>query len=157
MESLVPIAKILGLSGVAVSVFFLLIKSVIEKNVYPQLTKDRAYKLLRLIVLIVFSFSIVVLAFVAVYQILGNKDLLGEADIGQNHFVFLATRESLSKTVVERVQASADVPTKLKGELIMNAAESYNELKQIVADLNKFLSANKACIGEPELAEVSVE
>ena len=47
-----------GIGGVAIGMFLLLFRDVIRKNIFPNLTKEQAYKLLRLILILVWSVAI---------------------------------------------------------------------------------------------------
>jgi len=46
--------KVAGLAGVAIGAVVYVFREVIRKQVFPQLTKDQAYKLLNLIVILIF-------------------------------------------------------------------------------------------------------
>lgn len=61
-EILKTVGQIAGLGGIALGVLLILFREVIRKNIFPDLTKDAAYKLLRLIVVLVWSISIVGIA-----------------------------------------------------------------------------------------------
>jgi hypothetical protein len=52
------IGKIAGIGGIALGVFLLLFREVIRKNIFPNLTKLQAYKLFRLIVILVWSIAL---------------------------------------------------------------------------------------------------
>jgi hypothetical protein len=52
-ELLKTIGQIAGLGGIALGVFLLLFRDVIRKAIFPTLKKDHAYRLLRLMVLLV--------------------------------------------------------------------------------------------------------
>ena len=51
--------KIAGIGGLAIGVFLLLFRDVIHKNIFPNLDKEKAYRLLRLIVILVWSIAVV--------------------------------------------------------------------------------------------------
>lgn len=52
------IGKIAGIGGIALGVFLLLFREVIRKNIFPNLTKPQAYKLFRLIVILVWTIAL---------------------------------------------------------------------------------------------------
>lgn len=52
------IGKIAGIGGIALGVFLLLFRDVIRKNIFPNLTKLQAYKLFRLIVILVWTIAL---------------------------------------------------------------------------------------------------
>jgi hypothetical protein len=52
-ELLKTVGQIAGLGGFALGVFLLLFQEVIRKAIFPTLKKDHAYRLLRLMVLLV--------------------------------------------------------------------------------------------------------
>ena len=52
------IGKIAGIGGIALGVFLLLFREVIRKNIFPNLTKLQAYKLFRLIVILVWTIAL---------------------------------------------------------------------------------------------------
>jgi hypothetical protein len=47
-----------GLGGISLGVFYLLFREVIRKNIFPNLSKDQAYKLLALILILVWSIAV---------------------------------------------------------------------------------------------------
>ena len=51
--------KIAGLGGIAFAVFFLLFKEILRKNIFPTLTKDKAYSLLILITILIWSLAVI--------------------------------------------------------------------------------------------------
>lgn len=57
-EILKTVGQVAGIGGVALGVFLILFREVIRKNIFPDLSKDHAYRLLRLIVILVWSVAI---------------------------------------------------------------------------------------------------
>jgi hypothetical protein len=57
-EVLKTVGQVAGVGGLALGVFLLLFRDIIRKNVFPQLTKQKAYELLRLISVLVFLVAI---------------------------------------------------------------------------------------------------
>jgi tetratricopeptide (TPR) repeat protein len=157
MDTLVAIGKVLGLSGVGVSVFFLLTKAIIEKRIYPQLTKDKSYQLLRLIVIIVFCFSVIVLIFVAIYQIIGGRDVKVELRQGTMAVVLLATRESLVEKVRSNSNQGDTRVQKTAGTVMMDVGSAYRELADTVVQMNNLVFKYESCIGPVILSEIKVE
>ena len=64
------LGQIAGIGGLALGVFLVLFKEIIRKSIFPTLKKDDAYRLLRLIAILVF---IVAIAGVASYVFVGNR------------------------------------------------------------------------------------
>jgi hypothetical protein len=54
MEILKTVGQIAGIGGLALGVFLILFKEIIRKSIFPQLAKKDAYRLLRLISVLVF-------------------------------------------------------------------------------------------------------
>ena len=50
--------KIAGIGGLSLGVFLLLFREVIRKNIFPNLTKDQAYKIIKLVVILTFSIAV---------------------------------------------------------------------------------------------------
>jgi len=53
------ILKYTGIGGLALSVLFVLFKNIIKKNIFPSLSQVQGYKILRLIIILVFVISLV--------------------------------------------------------------------------------------------------
>jgi len=53
------LGEILGIGGVALGVFFLLFREIIRKSIFPTLKKDDAYRLLRLISILIWSVAVI--------------------------------------------------------------------------------------------------
>jgi|SRR5215470_6374273 len=58
-DLLKTLGQILGIGGLALGVFFLLFRELIRKSIFPMLKKDDAYKLLRLISVLVWSVAVI--------------------------------------------------------------------------------------------------
>lgn len=58
-EILKTVGQIAGLGGIALGVLLILFREVIRKNIFPNVTKSHAYKLLRLIIVLAWSVAIV--------------------------------------------------------------------------------------------------
>ena len=56
------LGQALGIGGVALGVFFLLFREVIRKSIFPKLKKDDAYRLLRLITVLIWSVAVIGIA-----------------------------------------------------------------------------------------------
>jgi len=56
------LGQALGIGGVALGVFFLLFREVIRKSIFPKLKKDDAYRLLRLITVLIWSVAVIGMA-----------------------------------------------------------------------------------------------
>jgi len=52
------LGQVAGIGGVALGVFLVLFREIIRKSIFPQLKKDDAYQLLRLITILVFIVAI---------------------------------------------------------------------------------------------------
>ena len=59
--------KIAGIGGMALGIVLLLFRSVITKNIFPQVTKDHAYKIIRQFLYLTFAIGALgIVAWVAV-------------------------------------------------------------------------------------------
>src|SRR5262249_44460764 len=58
-ELLKTVGQALGIGGLALGIFFLLFREVIRKSIFPTLKKDDAYKLLRLITILIWSVAVI--------------------------------------------------------------------------------------------------
>jgi hypothetical protein len=58
-ELLKTLGQALGIGGLALGIFFLLFREVIRKSIFPTLKKDDAYRLLRLITVLVWSVAVI--------------------------------------------------------------------------------------------------
>ncbi len=54
-EILKTVGQIAGIGGIALGVLLILFKEIVRKSIFPTLTKDQAYRLLRLIVVLTWS------------------------------------------------------------------------------------------------------
>ena len=59
IDLLKTLGQVLGIGGLALGVFFLLFREVIRKSIFPTLKKDDAYRLLRLISVLVWSVAVI--------------------------------------------------------------------------------------------------
>lgn len=59
MDILKTVGQIAGIGGLALGVFLILFREVIRRKIFPELPKPQAYKLLRLIIILVFIVTIV--------------------------------------------------------------------------------------------------
>jgi len=55
LDPLGSLAKICGVAGVSLGIFFLLFKEIIRKKLFSTLTKNQSYQILRLIILCCFG------------------------------------------------------------------------------------------------------
>ena len=62
VELLKNLGEALGIGGVALGIFFLLYREVIRKKIFPTLKKDDAYRLLRLITVLIWSVAVIGIA-----------------------------------------------------------------------------------------------
>lgn len=59
MESaILKMVGVAGIGGVTMAVFLYLLREIIRKNIFPLLTKEQAYRLLNLIVILVFVIGV---------------------------------------------------------------------------------------------------
>jgi hypothetical protein len=56
------LGQLLGIGGLALGVFFFLFREVIRKSIFPTLKKDDAYRLLRLITVLIWSVAVIGIA-----------------------------------------------------------------------------------------------
>lgn len=59
MEVLLKLGQIAGIAGISLGLIFLLFKQIIAKKIFPNLTQEQAYKILRLIVTFLFVIGLV--------------------------------------------------------------------------------------------------
>ncbi len=52
------LGQIAGIGGIALGIFLLLFREVIRKKVFPMLTRDQAYRLLRMVLVLVWSIGV---------------------------------------------------------------------------------------------------
>jgi hypothetical protein len=52
------VGQIAGIGGIALGVFLLLFRDIIRKEIFPQLTKERAFHLIRLVAVLVFLIAL---------------------------------------------------------------------------------------------------
>lgn len=57
-EILKTVGQIAGIGGLALGVFLLLFRELLRKSIFPTLTKERAYRLLLVIALLVWSVAL---------------------------------------------------------------------------------------------------
>ena len=62
IELLKTLGQALGIGGLALGIFFLLFREVIRKSIFPTLKKDDAYRLLRLITVLIWSVAVIGIA-----------------------------------------------------------------------------------------------
>jgi hypothetical protein len=58
-ELLKTLGQVLGIGGLALGIFFLLFRELIRKSIFPMLKKDDAYRLLRLITVLIWSVAVI--------------------------------------------------------------------------------------------------
>jgi len=56
------VGKVAGIGGIALGVFLLLFKEVIRKNIFPSLSNDEAYRLIRQFMYLTFGIALVGIA-----------------------------------------------------------------------------------------------
>jgi hypothetical protein len=61
-ELLKTLGQALGIGGLALGIFFLLFREVIRKSIFPTLKKEDAYRLLRLITVLIWSVAVIGIA-----------------------------------------------------------------------------------------------
>jgi hypothetical protein len=61
-ELLKTLGETLGIAGVALGIFFLLFREVIRKSIFPKLEKADAYRLLRLVTVLIWSVAVIGIA-----------------------------------------------------------------------------------------------
>jgi len=59
MELLLKLGQIAGIAGISLGLLFLLFKQIIAKKIFPNLTQEQSYKILRLIVSFLFVIGLV--------------------------------------------------------------------------------------------------
>lgn len=94
------VGKIAGIGGIALGVFLLLFRDIIQKKIFPQLTKKQAFHLLVLISILVWS-----VAFAGIGAWIWTKGK--ENILPDNQKVFLI--DSINKTVVYKHGSKSNV------------------------------------------------
>src|ERR1039457_4853277 len=56
------VGQIAGIGGIALGIFLLLFREVIRKTIFPMLTRDQAYRLLRMVLIFVWSIAVLGIA-----------------------------------------------------------------------------------------------
>jgi hypothetical protein len=59
LETLKVFGQIAGLAGLSLGVVLILFREIIRKKIFPDLTREHAYRLLRLIVVLVWSIAVI--------------------------------------------------------------------------------------------------
>jgi|GEM_PF-5079040 len=59
MGILETVGKVAGIGGIALGVLLILFRNVLRKEVFPTLTRDQAFKLIRLLLILVWSIALV--------------------------------------------------------------------------------------------------
>jgi hypothetical protein len=80
MELLKELGAIAGIGGIALGVFFLLFRDVIAKSIFSNLPSAESYKLMRLIIICVWSVAIIgmILWFTnGLKLVIGNGNIFG--------------------------------------------------------------------------------
>ena len=76
-EILIIFGKIAGIGGLAIGVLLLLYRDILSKNIFPNLTKEQGYKIIRLIIFVVWSVAILGMAawvFLSINSTNGEKE-----------------------------------------------------------------------------------
>jgi nitrate reductase gamma subunit len=74
------VGKIAGLGGLALGVFLLLFRDVIRKKIFPNLTRSQAFRLLMLVLVLVWSVALAGIA-AWVYVTVSNSGPSGPTDL----------------------------------------------------------------------------
>lgn len=80
MEIFKTFAQIAGIGGVAIGAATMIFREVIRKNIFPQLTKADAYRVIRLISILVWSIAIFG---IGAWVLINFKTAAGTATAGQ--------------------------------------------------------------------------
>jgi len=59
MDTLFKLGQIAGIAGISLGIIFLIFKQIIAKKIFPQLSKEQSYKILRLLITLLFIIGIV--------------------------------------------------------------------------------------------------
>lgn len=71
MNILIDLLKVGGVTALSIGVLFLIYKQLLALNIFPKLTREQAFRLLRLMVILVFI--VVALAFFATGNLSFNR------------------------------------------------------------------------------------
>src|ERR1044072_8701884 len=142
METLVTLGQTLGLAGVGAGIFFLLFREIVQKNIFPQMDKERGYRLLKSVMFYVFIFSLVVVILATVVQLLRGGSLFANLDFrsGDTSGSFRISFQSFESIFAARA-AELDISKQKSGARIgMNIGESYQRYNQAAASISKTLA-----------------
>lgn len=82
LKVVVPTA---GIAGIVLIIFYYLFREVIQKNIFPKLTSNHAFRLLRLFLWLVFALTIFVVS-VWAYLTRGQESKLAVPTVISNHY-----------------------------------------------------------------------
>lgn len=101
------VGKVAGIAGLGIGAMLLIFREVIRRNIFPKLEKDHAYKIIRLIVILVWSIAVLgIFAWVysgsptsnGISKVPGNLEAVQNLD-SLNHTIYLELKdERVDKT-----------------------------------------------------------
>ncbi|MGA2406836.1 MAG: SUMF1/EgtB/PvdO family nonheme iron enzyme [Bacteroidales bacterium] len=99
---------IAGLAGIVLIVFFLLFKEIIRKNIFPKMTKRQAYRVVIIILFLIWSLAIFVIsAWVYKSKMIQNNLSMNEVPLIQ---------ETSDLDILNQYKGNVDVPNMIKIE-----------------------------------------
>jgi hypothetical protein len=88
------VGQVAGIGGIALGILLILFREIIRKNIFPNLTKEQAYKLLRLIVILVWTVALAGLVCWVYVKIKSpNKVITSNSALPQTSLVLTMTKE----------------------------------------------------------------
>lgn len=112
-DLLKTLGQIAGIGGFALGVFLILFRDIIRKQIFPQLTKQHAFSLLRLIVILVWSFAVIG---IAAWFWAEREKIYGPPKLKASLSTFLVSKNEESKNleiIVNNESKSKDVVSKI--------------------------------------------
>jgi hypothetical protein len=91
-----------GIGGLALAAVVYIFREVIRREIFPQLTKEQAYKLLNRIIVLIFVIGVLgIIAYLVVNWQNGNRNTTNQSHVGQTPTLTPVTVE-LSGTVLDQ-------------------------------------------------------
>jgi hypothetical protein len=118
------VAQVAGLGGIALGVLLLVFREVIRKNIFPILPKQEAYKLLRLIIILVWTVAlvgIVAWVYTSTMQVKGNEQVIPTPTPKPNTKVFASEDEPIYRKFDLK---NKKINFKVKSIIINNAGDA---------------------------------
>jgi hypothetical protein len=156
IETLKVVGQVAGIGGLALGTFLLLFRDIIRKSIFPSLTKEQAYRLLLLIVILIWSIAICgIAAWTYIYYLQASNNDEPNPTTQSPTGIFLKSArllelETLNQFFLEVIvenTSSTTVPlnnlilrAQLDGGFRCGSSEPPNPWQNVVLDWNRILS-----------------